>query len=122
MTGSAGLIPIVHAATESRPDEIDTITAARCVAEAVARLGYATEIVALEPDLAGLEALPARRPLLVFNLADAVGGLCGSSQFIDDEVAHFCRVDGRAASGNHQVESLGHSLGSRLVCSRRCRP
>src|SRR5262245_63972364 len=76
MTGSAGFIPVVHAATESRPDEIDTITAARSVAEAVARLGYATEIMGLDPDLAGLEALPARRPLLVFNLAHAVAGDC----------------------------------------------
>jgi len=76
MTGSAGFIPVVHAATESRPDEIDTITAAKCVAGAVARLGYATEVIGLEPDLAGLEALPARRPLLVFNLADAVAGDC----------------------------------------------
>ena len=76
MTGSAGFIPVVHAATESRPDEIDTITAARSVATAVARLGYATEIIGLKPDLSGLETLPARRPLLVFNLADAVSGDC----------------------------------------------
>jgi hypothetical protein len=66
----------VHAATENRPDEIDTITAARSVAAAVARLGYATEIIGLKPDLSGLETLPARRPLLVFNLADAVSGDC----------------------------------------------
>jgi hypothetical protein len=76
MTGSAGFIPVVHAATESRPDEIDTITSARSVATAVARLGYATEIIGLKLDLAGLESLPARRPLLVFNLADAVSGDC----------------------------------------------
>jgi D-alanine-D-alanine ligase len=76
MTGSAGFIPVVHAATESRPDEIDTIAAARAVAGAVARLGYATEVIGLTPDLAGLEALVSRRPLLVFNLADAVGGDC----------------------------------------------
>lgn len=76
MIGSAGFIPVVHAATDSRPDEIDTITAARSVAAAVARLGYASEIIALKPDLADLEALPARRPLLVFNLADAIGGDC----------------------------------------------
>ncbi len=76
MPGSAGFIPVVHAATESRPDELDSIAAARAVAGAVARLGYATEVIALTPDLAGLEALVPRRPLLVFNLADAVGGDC----------------------------------------------
>ena len=76
MTSSAGFIPVVHAATESRPDEIDTITAAQSVAGAVARLGYATEIIGLDHNLSGLETLPARRPLLVFNLADAVAGDC----------------------------------------------
>ena len=76
MTGTAGFIPVLHAATESRPDEIDTIVAARTVAEAIARLGYATEIIGLAPDLAGLEALSSRRPLLVFNLVEAVGGDC----------------------------------------------
>jgi D-alanine-D-alanine ligase len=76
MAGTAGFIPVLHAATESRPDEIDTIIAAKTVAEALARLGYATEIIALAPNLRGMDALPARRPLLVFNLADAVGGNC----------------------------------------------
>ena len=63
MTSSAGFIPVVHAATENRPDEIDTITAARSVAGADARLGYATEIIGLDQNLSGLETLPARRPL-----------------------------------------------------------
>jgi D-alanine-D-alanine ligase len=76
MHGSAGFIPVLHAATESRPDEVDTIIAARLVAESIARLGYATEIIGLKPDLAGLEALASRRPLLVFNLVEAVGGDC----------------------------------------------
>lgn len=76
MPGTAGFIPVLHAATESRPDEIDTIVAARTVAAALSRLGYATEIIALAPNLRGVEMLPARRPLLVFNLADAVGGNC----------------------------------------------
>lgn len=77
MTGAAGFIPVLHAATDSRPDEIDTIVAANTVAEALARLGYATEIVALAPNLRGLDALRARRPLLVFNLVDSVGGTAG---------------------------------------------
>lgn len=76
MIGAAGFIPVLHAATESRPDEIDSIVAAEAVAAALARLGYATEVIALAPDLRGLDALPARRPLLVFNLVDAVGGNC----------------------------------------------
>ncbi len=69
-----GFVPVVHAATESRPDEIDTIVAAQAVAEALIAQGYAAEIIGLAPDLNALDALPARRPLTVFNLADAVNG------------------------------------------------
>ena len=74
MAGTAGFIPVLHAATESRPDEIDTIVTAEAVAGALSRLGFATEIIGLAADLRGIDALPRRRPLLVFNLVDAVGG------------------------------------------------
>jgi D-alanine-D-alanine ligase len=76
VTGSAGFVPVLHAATHSRPDETDTIVTAEAVAAALARLGYSTEIVTQAPDLRGIDFLPARRPLVVFNLADAVGGNC----------------------------------------------
>jgi D-alanine-D-alanine ligase len=76
MAGTAGFIPVLHAATESRPDELDTIAAANAVAGALVRLGFATEVIALDHDLAGIDALLPRRPLLVFNLVDAVGGDC----------------------------------------------
>jgi D-alanine-D-alanine ligase len=76
MTRPAGFIPVLHAATDSRPDEIDSIVAAEAVAASLTRLGYAAEVVALAPDLRGIDTLPARRPLLVFNLVDAVGGNC----------------------------------------------
>ena len=46
------------------------------------RLGFATEIIGLDRDLAGLEALPAARPLLVFNLVDAVDGDCRLAPFV----------------------------------------
>jgi D-alanine-D-alanine ligase len=76
MRGTAGFIPVLHAALASRPDEIDTIISAQAVAGALTRLGYATEIVALAPDLRGIDSLASRRPLLIFNLTDAVGGNC----------------------------------------------
>ncbi|MFO7477243.1 MAG: ATP-grasp domain-containing protein [Methyloceanibacter sp.] len=76
MPGAAGFIPVLHAAALDRPDEMDSIAAAEAVAAALDRLGYATEIVALTPDLGGIDRLKARRPLLVFNLVDAVGGDC----------------------------------------------
>ena len=76
MAGTAGFIPVLHAATESRPDELDTIAAAKAVAGALVRLGFATEVIGLDHDLAGIDALLPRRPLLVFNLVDAVGGDC----------------------------------------------
>jgi D-alanine-D-alanine ligase len=71
---AGGFIPVLHAATTSRPDEVDTLVAAGAVAGALSRLGYATTIIGLDADLAELETLPSRRPLLVFNLVDAVNG------------------------------------------------
>jgi D-alanine-D-alanine ligase len=72
--GTRGFVPVVHAATHDRPDEIDTLTAAEAVADALRAQGFATEIIGIDLDLRPLEALPPRRPLTVFNLADAVRG------------------------------------------------
>lgn len=69
-----GFIPVVHAATKERPDEIDTLLSAEAVARALAELGFATEIVAVDLDLNHFLALKRRDPLLVFNLVDAVRG------------------------------------------------
>jgi D-alanine-D-alanine ligase len=69
-----GLIPVVHAATRERPDEIDTLLSAEAVARALAELGFATDIVAVDLDLNHFLALKRRDPLLVFNLVDAVRG------------------------------------------------
>jgi len=69
-----GFIPVVHAATKERPDEIDTLLSAKAVAGALAELGFATEIVAVDLDLNHFLALKRRDPTLVFNLVDAVRG------------------------------------------------
>lgn len=69
-----GFIPVVHAATKERPDEIDTLLCAEAVARALAELGFATEIVAVDLDLNHFLALKRRDPALVFNLVDAVRG------------------------------------------------
>ena len=71
--GTRGFIPVLHAATADRPDEIDTILAAKAVASALSARGYTAEILAL-PDLGVLDQLPQRQPLVVFNLVDAMGG------------------------------------------------
>jgi D-alanine-D-alanine ligase len=65
-----GFIPVVHAATSERPDEIDTLISA----EALAELGFATEVVTVDLDLNHFHALKRRDPILVFNLVDAVRG------------------------------------------------
>jgi D-alanine-D-alanine ligase len=67
-------IPVLHAATTDRPDEIDTVLAAEAVSQALAGRGYAADVIHLGADLGTLDALAARRPLAVFNLVDAVGG------------------------------------------------
>jgi D-alanine-D-alanine ligase len=58
----------VYAATE--PD--NTLDAELAVAEALESIGFITEIIEVALDLASIETLPSRRPLLVFNLVDAV--------------------------------------------------
>jgi D-alanine-D-alanine ligase len=62
----------VYAATESRSDE--TLDAELAVAGALAGLGYTTGLVEVELDLASIETLPSLRPLLAFNLVDAIDG------------------------------------------------
>src|SRR5690606_19483503 len=57
-----------------RPDELDTLRTAQAVQEALTALGHAAELAHLAPDMAALEALPSRRPDLVFNLVEAIGG------------------------------------------------
>jgi D-alanine-D-alanine ligase len=44
------------------------------VAGALEGLGFTTEIMEVAFDLASIETLPSRRPLLVFNLVDAIEG------------------------------------------------
>ncbi len=73
-TAARGYVPVVHAATQDRADEVDTLHAAEAVADALVERGYDSKIVALGADLVRLETLAVRRPLVVFNLVDAVGG------------------------------------------------
>jgi D-alanine-D-alanine ligase len=69
-----GFVPVVHAATESRPDEVDTIVAAKAVSNALSHLKFKSEIVGLNLDMSRLNLLPTRSPLAVFNLVDAING------------------------------------------------
>ena len=59
----------MYGATESPHDALDAELA---VARALEDLGFITEIMEVELDLGSIEALPSRRPLLVFNLVDAI--------------------------------------------------
>jgi D-alanine-D-alanine ligase len=67
-------IAVLHGATLERPDEVDTLRTAEAVQGALGRLGHAAELVHVGPDLAALEGLATRRPDLVFNLVEAIGG------------------------------------------------
>jgi hypothetical protein len=59
----------VYGAAESLNDALDAELA---VAKALEDLGFTTEIMEVELELASIETLPSRRPLLVFNLVDAI--------------------------------------------------
>ena len=59
----------MYGAAESSNDALDAELA---VAKALEDLGFTTEIMEVELELASIETLPSRRPLLVFNLVDAI--------------------------------------------------
>jgi D-alanine-D-alanine ligase len=61
----------VYGPTESPENTLDAELA---VATALENLGFTTEIIEVTLDLESIESLPARRPLLVFNLVDAIDG------------------------------------------------
>jgi D-alanine-D-alanine ligase len=63
---------VVCGATGSHSDH--TLDAELAVAGALETLGFTTEIMEVELDLALIERLPSRRPLVIFNLVDAIDG------------------------------------------------
>ena len=60
---------MVYAATEGHPDDA---LEAGYVAGALEGLGFTTEIIEVDLDLASIMTLPSRAPSLVFNLVDAI--------------------------------------------------
>lgn len=74
MARNRGFVPVLHAATAVRPDEVDTLVAADEVARALTRLGYQTGIIALDLNLSVLDALVDRKPRAAFNLVEAIRG------------------------------------------------
>ncbi len=67
-------VPVIHAAVPDRPDEQDTVDTAVAIAAALRRGGHVSEVVDIGTDLSSLSRLVARRPAVVFNLVEAVGG------------------------------------------------
>jgi D-alanine-D-alanine ligase len=65
-------VPIVHGATAERPDEVDTLDAAKAVAAALRRLGFRTDITHIGLDLRPLSRLAAKEPYAIFNLVEAL--------------------------------------------------
>ncbi len=72
--GAVLKIVVLHGATLDRPDEIDTLRTAEGVRDALGQMGHAAELMHVGPDLAALGTLAKRRPDLVFNLVEAIGG------------------------------------------------
>ena len=71
---SSLVIPVLHGATGTTPDEIDTLRTAEAVRDALLRLGFRSGLVSLGQAGSPLEALLAQRPDLVFNLVEAIDG------------------------------------------------
>jgi len=62
----------LYGARESGSDH--ALDAELAVAGALEGLGFTTELIEVALDLGSIETLPSRRPLLVFNLVDAIDG------------------------------------------------
>jgi D-alanine-D-alanine ligase len=67
-----GFVPVIYGAAENPSDNV--LDAELAVAGAVESLGFSTEIIEVALDLASLEALASRQPLIVFNLVDSLHG------------------------------------------------
>jgi D-alanine-D-alanine ligase len=65
-----GFIPVIFGATESPSNHALDVELA--VAGAIEGLGFSTDIIEVAIDLASIEFLASRRPLIVFNLVDAL--------------------------------------------------
>jgi D-alanine-D-alanine ligase len=65
-------IPIVHGATDGRPDEADTLEAAEAISETLRGLGFASDLVHVGLDFTPIEDMARRKPLAVFNLVEAI--------------------------------------------------
>jgi len=87
---TAGLfVPVVHGAALDRADEADTLVAAEAVADALAQLGYRTEIVGIDLNLSRIEELASRKPDLVFNLVEALAGDARLAHLAPAAFEHF---------------------------------
>lgn len=125
MTG--GFVPVIHASRGGRPDEEDTIATAKAVRSALVRLGYESEVLALDLDFTPLEALAARRPLAVFNLAEAVRGDAALGPFVPALLEHFGLAFTGARSAAWQATLSKITVKERLLAAglpapRRWRP
>ena len=69
-----GFVPVIYGRPDDRPDEADSVRNAQTVAEALARLGYSTDLFEVDLDLCVLERLAAKQPAAVFNLVEGIRG------------------------------------------------
>jgi D-alanine-D-alanine ligase len=70
-----GHITLVHSVVDlSRPDEADTLAQVQSIEAALARLGYAVSTWPVGLDDRTIRAIARRRPIVVFNLVESIGG------------------------------------------------
>lgn len=85
----SGFIPVIHGRPDDRPDEADTLRNAEVIARALGVLGYDSDIVEVDIDLTSLERLAAKRPLVVFNLVEAIRGDATLGHLASAALDHF---------------------------------
>ncbi|MGF1593797.1 MAG: hypothetical protein ACFCUW_10990 [Kiloniellaceae bacterium] len=109
-------LPVLHGAAADRPDEADTIVTAQAVVAALRRLGYRSEAVKLGLDLSVVARLSARRPILVFNLVEALNGDCALAQIAPAVFDHLgLAYTGSGLAAHHLT--LSKTAAKRLLAS-----
>lgn len=107
-TRSRPFVPVLHACSNERADEADTLAAAEAVRAALERNGYATDVLRFAP--IAMDELAAREPLAVFNLVEAIDGRAQGALLAPWALA--CR--GLAFTGN-SFEALLTTASKRLL-------
>lgn len=94
-------VAVLHGATGTSPDEIDTQATAAAVCDVLTAAGHTAKILWISRDLGAIQTLREQPPDVVFNLVDALSGDGAAAAKIPEELERagltFSGCGGRAS-------------------------